>query len=48
MAKVKDKNKKSAVDTMIDWRYNPSKIEKKVDDRPLSDYEISILKKLKF
>ena len=48
MLETKEKNKKSAVDTMIDWKYDPSKIEKKVDERPFSEHEITILKNFRF
>lgn len=48
MEKKCAKKTKSAVDTMIAWKYNPSAIEKKVNEKPLSDFDKSLIKKYKF
>ncbi len=47
MAKKKTK-KKSAIDTMLEWDYNPSEIERRVEERPLTEKEKEIIKKVGF
>ncbi len=44
---TKRKKKKSAIDTMLEWDYNPSEIERRVDERPLTEKEKEIIKSIK-
>ena len=39
---------KSAVETMLSWKYNPSAIERKVENRSFTQKEIELIKNAKF
>ena len=43
-----EENNKTAVKTMIDWKFNPSKIENRVDSRKFSRNERKLLREYKF
>lgn len=40
----KTSNSKSAVETMLSWKYNPSEIERKVEEHPLTQEEKELIK----
>ena len=44
----RETNKKSAIDTLLEWKYNPSEIERRVEERPLSEVQQKIIKTFKF
>ncbi len=44
----KRKTKKSAIDTLLEWKYNPSEIERRVEERLLSEAQQKIIKTFKF
>ena len=38
----------SAIDTVLNWDYHPSKIEAKVDKKPFTNHEKELIEKCKF
>ena len=46
---IKRKHKsQSAVDTVLNWDYNPSKIEAEVDKKPFTKHEKELIEKFRF
>ena len=46
--KEKKRTDKTAIETILDWDYNPSEIEARADERPFTKKEKEIIEKCKF
>ena len=45
---IKTCPKKSAIETMLEWKYNPTAIERKVENRAFTKSELKIINNVKF
>ena len=46
--KKKTQNNQSPVEVVMSWKYNPSAIENRVEEKPFSNHELQLLKNCKF
>ena len=44
----KNTDEMSAVETILNWNYNPSVIENRVDEKPLSSHEKELIESFKY
>lgn len=48
MSEAKNKKEQTAIDVIMNWKYNPSKIEAEVDKKPFTKKEKELIEKCKF